>query len=122
MQTEPVQPLLHLMQESVNRFQRTIEQLTDVSKLQKEHGLPTQEPELARIIHDVQLDLEPLLQESGARLDVDVAAVPTVLFLGKNLRSVVFNLLNNALKYRDPGRPLHVRLRGRPEWRMQADA
>lgn len=32
-QTEPVQPLLHLMQESVNRFQRTIEQLTDVSKL-----------------------------------------------------------------------------------------
>ena len=53
---------------------------------------------------------------------MDVAAVPTVLFSGKNLRSVVFNLLNNALKYRDPGRPLHVRLRGRPEWRMQADA
>ena len=42
-QTGPVQPLLHLIQESVNRFQRTIEQLTDVSKLQKEYGLPTQE-------------------------------------------------------------------------------
>lgn len=122
MQTEPVQPLLHLMQESVNRFQRIIKQLTDVSKLQKEHGLLTQELELARIVHDVRLDLGPLLQESGARLDVDVAAVPTVLFLGENLRSVVFNLLNNVLKYRDPARPLPVRLRGRPEWRMQADA
>ena len=53
---------------------------------------------------------------------MDVATVPAVLFSGKNLRSVVFNLLSNVLRYRDPGRPLPVRLRGRPEWRMQADA
>ncbi|OGX81945.1 hypothetical protein BEN47_04805 [Hymenobacter lapidarius] len=114
-QTEPVQPILHLMQDSVNRFKRTIEHLTDVSKLQKEHGLPTQPVGLAGIIHDVRLDLEPLVQAAGARLDVDVAAVPTVLFSEKNLRSVVFNLLSNALKYRDPGRPPHVRVRARSE-------
>lgn len=32
-------------------------------------------------------------------------------FSPKNLRSVVYNLLSNAMKYRAPGRPLHVRLR-----------
>ncbi|HEX8657312.1 MAG TPA: HAMP domain-containing sensor histidine kinase, partial [Hymenobacter sp.] len=114
-QSEPVQPILALMQESVNRFKRTIEHLTDVSKLQKEHGLPTQPVDLAAVIQNVRLDLDPLIESTGAQLDVDVAAVPTVLFSEKNLRSVVFNLLSNALKYRDPTRTPHVRLRARPE-------
>ncbi|GAB3577439.1 sensor histidine kinase [Hymenobacter daeguensis] len=114
-QSEPVQPLLHLMQDSVNRFKRTIEQLTDVSKLQKEHGRPTASVEVAAVVHDVRLDLEPLIQSTGAELTVDVAAVPTVLFSEKNLRSVVFNLLSNGLKYRSPGRPPHIALRTRAE-------
>ncbi|WP_052732463.1 ATP-binding protein [Hymenobacter terrenus] len=114
-QGEQVQPILDLMLDSVNRFKRTIEHLTDVSKLQKEHGHPTEPVDLAAVIHDVCLDLEPLIQSSGARLDVDVQAEPTVSFSEKNLRSVVFNLLSNAIKYRAPDRVPHVRLRTRPE-------
>ena len=109
--TEPVQPLLELMQDSVNRFKRTIEHLTDVSKLQKEHGHPTEAVDLAAVIEDVRLDLEPLIQAAGARLEVAVQAAPSVSFSEKNLRSVVFNLLSNALKYRAPDRLPHVRLR-----------
>ena len=110
-----VQPILALMEDSVNRFKRTIEHLTEVSKLQKEHGRPTEPVDLAAVIRDVCLDLEPLIQSTGAELVVDVAAAPMVLFAEKNLRSVVFNLLSNALKYRAPGRPPHVRLRAWPE-------
>jgi PAS domain S-box-containing protein len=113
--SETVQSLLDLMQDSVNRFKRTIEHLTDVSRLQKEHGHPTAPVDLAAVIHDVRLDLEPLIQSAGAVLDVDVAAAPTVSFSEKNLRSVVFNLLSNALKYRAPARPAHIHLRARPE-------
>ena len=114
-QREPVQPILALMQDSVNRFKRTIEHLTDVSKLQKEHGNATEAVDLAAVVRDVCLDLEPLIRVAEAELDVDVQAVPTVWFSEKNLRSVVFNLLSNALKYRAPGRLPHVRLRTRPE-------
>ncbi|GAA3969408.1 ATP-binding protein [Hymenobacter antarcticus] len=114
-QSAEVRPILALMEESVNRFKRTIEHLTEVSKLQKEHGRPIEPVNLAAVIRDVCLDLEPLIQSTGAVLDVDVAAAPTVLFAEKNLRSVVFNLLSNALKYRAPGRPPQLRLRARPE-------
>ncbi|MDO7854110.1 sensor histidine kinase [Hymenobacter convexus] len=114
-QQEPVQPILRLMHDSVNRFKRTIEQLTDVSKLQKEHGLPTEPVDLAAVVRNVRLDLEPLIQSTGAQLTVDVAAAPIVLFSEKNLRSVVFNLLSNALKYRAPDRAPQVSLRTRPE-------
>lgn len=110
-QSEPVQPLLHLMQDSVNRFKRTIEQLTDVSKLQKEHGQPTAPVDVAAVVHDVRLDLEPLIQSTSAELTVDVAAAPTVFFSEKNLRSVVFNLLSNGLKYRSAERLPHLALR-----------
>ncbi|MBF9219777.1 ATP-binding protein [Hymenobacter ruricola] len=114
-QSDPVQPILELMQDSVNRFKRTIEQLTDVSKLQKEHGLPAEPVDLAAVVRNVRLDLEPLIQGTGAELLVDVKAVPTVLFSEKNLRSVVFNLLSNALKYRASDRLPLVRLQARPE-------
>ena len=110
-QSPEVQPVLGLMLESVNRFQRTIDHLTDVSKLQKEHGHPTEAVNLAAVIRDVRLDLEPLIRATAAQLEIDVAAVPTVSFSEKNLRSVVFNLLSNALKYHAPGRAPLVRLR-----------
>ncbi|GAB2849714.1 ATP-binding protein [Hymenobacter ruber] len=109
-QSEEISPLLDLMQDSVNRFKRTIEHLTEVSRLQKEHSGTTVAVDLAAVVHDVRLDLEPLIQSTAAQLEIDVEA-PTVLFSEKNLRSVVFNLLSNALKYRAPTRPPHVRLR-----------
>ncbi|GAB3851711.1 hypothetical protein GCM10028822_18650 [Hymenobacter terrigena] len=109
-QSEEVQPLLDLMLDSVNRFKRTIEHLTEVSRLQKEHRSYVTPVDLVAIIHDVRLDLEPVIQSTEARLEIDVQAA-TVLFSEKNLRSVVFNLLSNALKYRAPTRPPHVRLR-----------
>ena len=107
--------ILELMQDSVNRFTSTIEHLTDVSRLQKEHNQPHEPVSLAGIIEDVRLDLAPLLQQTGGRLDVDVRAVPTVQFSVKNLRSVVYNLLSNALKYRHPDRVPIVQVRGREE-------
>ena len=114
-QCDPVQPILALMQDSVNRFKRTIEHLTDVSKLQKEHGQLSAAVDVAAVVRDVYLDLEPLIREAGAQLSVDLQAAPIVWFSEKNLRSLVFNLLSNAIKYRAPGRPAHVRLRTRPE-------
>ena len=40
-----------------------------------------------------------------------VADFPPVRFAEKNLRSVVYNLLSNALKYRHPARRPHVDVR-----------
>ena len=105
--------ILDLMQDSVERFQQTIGHLTNVSKMQREYDQPTSPVPLAPVIQGVRLDLAPLLRESGGRFDVDVRAVPTVMFSEKNLRSVVLNLLSNALKYRHPDRPPVVRVRAR---------
>ncbi|WP_426062216.1 PAS domain-containing protein, partial [Hymenobacter sp. B1770] len=99
------------MLDSVERFKRTIDHLTDVSKLQNAHLAPAAAVNLAAVVDDVRQDLTPLLQEAGAKLVVDVGAHPPVQFSEKNLRSIVYNLLSNALKYRSPDRPPRIDLR-----------
>ncbi len=113
--TGEVAHILGLMQDAVERFQRTIEHLTAVSKLQKEHDPPTAQVALAPVIEDVRLDLAPLLQQTGGRLHVRVPDCPPLTFSEKNLRSVVYNLLSNALKYRHPDRRPDVHVRCRQE-------
>ncbi|MBJ6145550.1 PAS domain-containing protein [Hymenobacter sp. BT559] len=114
-QTNEVVYILGLMQDSVDRFKRTIEHLTEVSKLQKEHGQGATPVRLAEVIQNVQLDLVPLIKETGAQVAVDVPAFVTLTFSEKNLRSVVYNLLSNALKYRHPDRVPQVRLLSRTQ-------
>jgi len=115
-QRPPVSNILGMLTMSVQRFQRTIEQLSDVAKLQREHGLAGVPVPLAPVVHDVGLDLAPLVQATGAQLDIDLPDAVAVRFLEKNLRSLVYNLLSNALKYHDPSRVPWVQLRA------QADA
>jgi PAS domain S-box-containing protein len=106
-----VAPILHMMQDSVDRFKKTIGHLTDISRLQKEAGHALEPVELAAIIRDVRLDLAPLFQQTGGRIHVDIADCPRIAFSEKNLRSVIFNLLSNALKYHHTLRRPEVHLR-----------
>jgi len=118
-QTGAVQPVLDMMQAAIGRFQLTISQLTDLTRLQQAHAQPAEavDPvDLAALAEAVRLDLLSLTLAAGASLTLDVAAAPTVALAPKNLRSILFNLLSNAIKYRHPDRPPVVSLRAyRPE-------
>jgi signal transduction histidine kinase len=109
-QDELVQPVLLRMQESAERFKRTIGHLTDVSKLQVEFAQPARPVRLATVIEEVRQDLLLPFTEAGAQLDVAVDSTEPRVFSEKNLRSLIYNLLSNALKYRHPGRVPHIRV------------
>jgi signal transduction histidine kinase len=109
--TPMVARLLGLMEASISRFQQTIGQLTDIARLSQDNDdAPTESVDLAALIEDVRLDLAADLAETGAHLTVEVAACPPVQFAPPHLRSIVFNLLSNALRYRAPDRVPEVRL------------
>ena len=104
-QAPDVAHLLGLMSGSVTRFQRTLDHLIDVSKLQQAPAEPAEAVDLVALAEAVRLDLLPTLTAAGGRLVLDLAACPTVRFSPKNLRSIIYNLLSNAIKYRGPNRP-----------------
>ena len=105
-----VQTLLVFMQEAIERFGRTISHLTDISRLQKEHNQPVVDVNLARVAGEVVLDLTRLIIETGTRVTIEVPKDVVLTFAEKNLRSVFYNLLSNALKYRHPDRVPQVRI------------
>ena len=115
-QPAPVADILRLMRDSVTRFQRTIEQLSIIGAMQQGPGSapPAAPVLLAAVVRDVCLDLATLVAAAGAHLAVDVPAAAALAIPEKSLRSVVYNLLSNALKYRHPDRVARVRLRCRP--------
>ncbi|HEX8426155.1 ATP-binding protein [Hymenobacter sp.] len=114
-QGQEVRPIMNMMQDSVDRFKRTIEHLTTITKLQKETDQPTASVDLVRLIEEVRLDLLPHINEAGAYVQVDVQELPMLSFTEKNLRSIIYNLLSNAVKYRAPERPPTVQIQCRPD-------
>jgi signal transduction histidine kinase len=110
-QDAAVAHLLGLLDQTVSRFQFTITQLTDISRLQLAPAEPTERVYLAPMLEHVRLDLRPALAAAGTQLTVEVAPDVIVSFSPANLRSVVYNLLSNAVKYRAPNRPARVLVR-----------
>ncbi len=110
-----VPAMLSMMHGAVARFKTTLDHLSNVVKLQKEHDEALTELPLANVVEDVRLDLLPLLTQTGATLEVAIDCESRVAFSAKNLRSVVYNLLSNAVKYHQPDRPPHVRISCRQE-------
>ncbi len=108
MQQERVRGITDMIASSVERFKKTIANLTDITRLQKENGQAPSWVELPEMIGEIMLDLAPLIGETKAQVQVDVAGCPVISFQEKNLRSILYNLLSNALKYRSPEREPRV--------------
>ncbi|MCA8831610.1 PAS domain-containing sensor histidine kinase [Hymenobacter pini] len=103
--------VLRLMQDSVQRFQRTIKYLTDVSRWQQVQDLPASSVAVAELVADVCRDLAPLLAVTNGQVQVAADSCPELLFAEKHLRSLLYNLISNALKYRSPERVPLVQVR-----------
>jgi two-component system CheB/CheR fusion protein len=74
---------MDMMQGSVEQFRKTLTNLTEVTKLQKENDQLTALVNLAEVIEEVRLDLIPLIQSTNSQIEVDVAADQTIFFAEK---------------------------------------
>jgi signal transduction histidine kinase len=92
------------MQQSVRRFKTTLGDLAEIAKLQREANQPIGQVPIGEIIEEVIQDMRLLIEQTAARLTVETGDCPPIHFSRKNLRSIVYNLLSNALKYRSPER------------------
>ncbi|MGB3586578.1 MAG: PAS domain-containing protein [Tunicatimonas sp.] len=106
-----VQKVFKLIDRSVTRFLRTLADMSEITRLQKQSNQPAESVDLKDVINDIRMDLTVLIEQAGTTLNVAVDDCKLIRFSPKNLRSVVYNLLSNAIKYRDPSRPSIVEIR-----------
>jgi len=105
---DEVQQVLSMIQASVGRFKRAVADLTEVAKVQREASEDVASIYLPEVVEDVQLDFENTIKAAGAQIKTHFSAEATVRFSAKNVRSIVYNLFSNALKYRSPQRALEI--------------
>ncbi|MES2730211.1 MAG: HAMP domain-containing sensor histidine kinase [Bacteroidota bacterium] len=96
--------IAELINTSIERFKETIVDLTEVAKI----GKDTQDNEgmvsLTEVINDVLLDLRGKIIDYGVEVEHWIAPEIDLFFNRKNLKSIMFNLIDNAIKYRSPNR------------------
>jgi PAS domain S-box-containing protein len=103
--------MLEMMETSIQRLQKTIGGLVELTKNQKDLEDAEEEPlSFSELSREVKEDILNLIRESKATIKEDFG-VEKVVYKRSNLRSIMYNLLSNAIKYRDTERPLEVELK-----------
>ncbi len=84
--------------DGADRMQEMIDGLLAYSRVDTQ-GDPLQTVEMEAVLSDVLTDLELRIEETGADVDVDWEALPTVSGDPSQLRQLFQNLLDNAITY-----------------------
>lgn len=101
--------VLNMVGKSINKLKQTIADLTEITKVQKELQDSLEPLVFEEILQGVKEDIHTLIEDSGAVITADFE-VEGLLYAKKNLRSIIYNFVSNALKYRSPARQAEVRL------------
>ena len=101
---------LGIMDNEAQRMTRLIEDLLSLSRVEaNEHVRPEDEVEIETVIGEVVDAYSNRCAESGNSIDVDLPDdLPSVLGDRDQLSQVFQNLIDNALKYGGPGKPVRV--------------
>ncbi|RYZ23186.1 MAG: two-component sensor histidine kinase [Chitinophagaceae bacterium] len=101
--------LLQRLQSAAGRMKRLIDDLLLYSRAAREVVSTT--VDLNTVVQEVLLDLESVIQEMGAQ--VQVSPLPRLEADARQLQQLFQNLIGNALKYHRPGVPSLVSVSGR---------
>ncbi|RNI29309.1 sensor histidine kinase [Rufibacter latericius] len=112
---EETQEILNRIVDSIHRFKRTIEDLSEISKLQKNTGQEETEEVVTNIkdvYEDIIADLNYPNKQKRCFIQTDFQ-VHQLRFSKKNFRSILYNLLSNAIKYQAADRECIIRFHTR---------
>jgi PAS domain S-box-containing protein len=101
---EEVLQMLQMATKSVDRLRITIQELSEISKIQKDMPDNSEGIHLEEMVQDLMLDFQNIIEDTEALVSTDFEEVKRIPFSRKNLRSILYNLLSNSLKYLSPDR------------------
>lgn len=106
---EREQKMFAMIDISVGKLKNTIGCLSDVTKIAKNLDQQTELISIARIVEDIKLDINHLI-EAAKPVFKEEYKVEQVELPRANFRSIAYNLISNAIKYRSPQRSLVIEI------------
>lgn len=98
---------LDLMTQSINSLHANIRDLTEIISIKQDTGRDKEAIFFDDILKNIEEDLLPVISVLKAEIVTDFR-VKSMYYARKNIRTILFNLISNALKYRSPDRPTKI--------------
>lgn len=98
-----IKTISSMLTSSVQDMKNMISELTDISKIGSGYKEKLETVNFNEILEEVKLTLKENIYETNAEIISDFK-ITDIKFSKKNLRSILFNLISNAIKYRTHGR------------------
>lgn len=99
--------LLEKIETGLFKIKGIILDLTDARKSEHQYKAVEELLDIEQILEDVRLTLAAQILESEAVLKLEVSH-SEIVFVRRKLRSVLYNLINNSIKYRSADRVPHI--------------
>jgi signal transduction histidine kinase len=99
-----VKEIIDMVNQSIVRFKETIQDLTEITKTQKNLQEDITYIDLNSLLEEIKFSIKDIVKSSKAVINADFCQYPDLKFSKANLKSILFNLLSNAIKYRDHDR------------------
>ncbi|MDQ4141880.1 MAG: PAS domain-containing protein [Bacteroidota bacterium] len=103
-QSPDAEILQGLLEKSLKQLQHTIQDLSEIVKVQKNQDAAIEQIDLGQMVEEIIISLNVVISETRAQIITQLEEVPILPFSRVNLKSVLFNLISNSLKYRSTER------------------
>ena len=102
--------IVSMMKESVSKFRNVLSELSDIGKVKVEASGQMLSINFKDVLEEIKFSSKDLIDSSGAIIEDDFSEVPHIKFSKKNLRSILYNLISNAIKYKFPDRRPYIHI------------
>jgi len=90
---------------NIDNIHETLHDLIGIVAYKKTHEQTMSEIRFASILEDILSSIEEQVEMSQVTIHHDFSKVPVITYLPSHIKSILQNLLINAIKYRSPDRP-----------------
>ena len=106
---------LRIVSDETKRLSRLVRSMLDISQLQSEGGIPEEKKthfDLEETVGQVLITFEKKINDKGLQVEVDMPEHPVYTRANQDyITQVVYNLLDNAVKFCPQGGELGIRIR-----------
>lgn len=104
---EEINQLIEMMGKSAGKMKTMINELTDITKIEADLTGNVESINIESILEDIMFILKDKIYQSHAKITTNLA-ISELQFPRKNIRSILYNLISNAIKFAMPDRTPEV--------------
>jgi PAS domain S-box-containing protein len=97
-------PIIDMLNHCVLQLKETIQDLLSIIQVQKDHAEDTFPVNCSDLLQEIKMSIQELIANTGAVIHTEFNNCDVIKLTKPSLKSILYNLVTNAIKYRHPDR------------------